>query len=158
MAVLKAAWFVCAFALLCFAITVPFSAPAFADDADLKKQVEQINSAYMERFKKQDATGLAALYATGAIIVDPAGLKQVTAQYFEGIFKAGVDHIDTTVDQVWPLGTDTALGMGKFRATGKNQNGAPIDNVGLWTATYVGEGGKVKVRMLTVIPRPPAAK
>jgi ketosteroid isomerase-like protein len=157
MASIKAVWFVCASALLCFAMSVPFSTPAFADDADLKRQVAQINSAYMESFNKQDVAGLAALYATGAIIVGPAGARTDITQYFEGIFKAGINHAWTAVDQIWPLGSDTALGLGKYRVTGTSQSGAPIENAGLWTATYVREGGKWKVRMLTGVPQPPPA-
>jgi hypothetical protein len=48
--------------------------------------------------------------------------------------------------------------MGKFRYTGKNQSGAPIENAGRWSATYVREGGKLKIRMLSAMPLPPPAK
>jgi hypothetical protein len=49
--------------------------------------------------------------------------------------------------------------MGKFRITGKNQSGASIEIAGLWTATYVREGGKWKVRMLAgILKQPPPAK
>jgi len=132
--------------------------PAFADDADLKKQVDQINTAYMESFNKQDVAGVAALFAPNAIFVNQAGPQTNIAQFFEGTFKAGTFHEETTVDQVWPLGSDTALGTGKFRITGKNQSGAPVDVAGFWTATYVKEGGKWKLRMLSGIPKPPPAK
>ena len=59
------------------------------------------------------------------------------------------------LDQVWPLGSGTAIGMGNSRLTGKNQSGAPIEAAGLWTATYIVEGGKWKIRMLTAFPQPP---
>lgn len=144
-------------ALLC--VIVAFSAPAFADDADLKKQVVEQNAApYRESFNKQDVAGIVATYATGAIIVNPAGAHTDIAKFIEGAFKAGFNHIENEVDQVWPLGADTTLGMGKFRATGKNQSGAPIEVAGHWTATYVREGGKWKVRMTSIIPQPPPAK
>src|SRR4051794_15634419 len=81
--------------------------PAFADDADFKKQLEQIGPTYIERFNKQDATGLAALYATGAIIVDPAGPHTDIVKVYEGAFKAGINHIEVNVDQAWSLGSDT---------------------------------------------------
>jgi ketosteroid isomerase-like protein len=157
MAAMKAVWFVCA--LLCFATIVPFSSPAFADDTDFKKQLEQMNSAYMESFNKQDVAGVAALYATGGIFVNPAGAQTDIAKLYEGTFKAGLNHAETTVDQIWTLGSDTALGMGRYRLTGKNQSGAPIEFAGLWTATFVREGGKWKVRMVSDIPQsPPPAK
>jgi ketosteroid isomerase-like protein len=56
------------------------------------------------------------------------------------------------------LGSDAALAVGKFRVTGKDQSGAAIEVAGLWTATYVREGGKLKIRMLTAIPQPTPAK
>jgi len=87
---------------------VALSASAFADDADFKKQLEQIGPTYIELYNKQDATGLAALYATGAIIVDPAGPHTDIAKFYEGAFTAGINHIEVNTDQAWALGTDTA--------------------------------------------------
>lgn len=76
MAAMKAG-FAYACALLCGIIAL--SAPAFSDDADLKKQVVEQNAApYMESFNKQDLAGLVALYATGAIIVNPAGPTRIS--------------------------------------------------------------------------------
>ena len=138
-------------------ITVSLFTPALADDADLKKQVEQINSAYMESYRKQDAAGIVAQYATDGIMVNPAGARTDIAQYFDAAFKGGLNQLEVKTDQVWPLGSDAALGMGKFQVTGKDQSGAPIQLTGgLWTATYVREGGKLKIRMLTLVPPPPA--
>ena len=59
---------------LCFLLTA-FSIPAAAADADqnLKQEVEKIGSAYAESFNKQDGAGIAALYATGGVHVNPAG-------------------------------------------------------------------------------------
>jgi ketosteroid isomerase-like protein len=139
-------------------ILVSLSVPAFADDADLKKQVEQIRNAYVDSFNKQDAAGIAALFATNAIVVGPLGPQPDVVKVAEGTFKAGFNHIDAKVDQVWTLGPDTAIGMGEARLTGKNQSGGPIENANFWTATYVKEGGKWKIRMLSSIPKPPPAK
>jgi ketosteroid isomerase-like protein len=152
MAAMKAV-FAYACALLC--MIVALSAPAFADDADLKKQVEQGNSAFVKSFNSMDVAGLAAMYATGAIFVTAAGPRTDLVQLFEGMFKTGFNHAEITVDQVWPLGSDAALGMGKYRFTGKSREGAPIEAAGLWTATYVREGGKWKIRMSSVMPQPP---
>ena len=68
------------------------------------------------------------------------------------MFKAGIYRGESTVDQISPLGADTALGTGKYRLN--NQ----IKMAGLWTATYVREGGQWKFRMLSAIPQqqPPA--
>jgi uncharacterized protein (TIGR02246 family) len=143
-----------AFALLCVIVAV--ASPAFADDADLKKQVDQIRTAYEESFNKQDSAGIAALFATNGIVVNPLGPQTDLVKVAEGAFKAGFNHIEAKVDQVWTLGPDTAIGMGQARLTGKNQNGAPIEDGNFWTATYVKEGGKWKIRMLSSIPQPPA--
>jgi ketosteroid isomerase-like protein len=155
MAAMKAG-FAYACALLCFVTSVAFSAPALADDADLKKQVEQGNAAYMKSFNSMDVAGLAEMYATGAVIVIPEGPRTDIAQLYEGMFKTGFNHAEITVDQVWLLGSDAALGMGKYRVTGKSREGGPIEAAGLWTATYVREGGKWKTRMLSAIPQPPS--
>ena len=153
MAAMKAVF---AYACALLSVIVALSAPAFADDADLKKQVVEQNALpYRESFNKQDVAGIVATYATGAIIVNPAGPHTDIAKFAEGAFKAGLNHIENEVDQVWPLGADSALAVGKFRATGKNQSGAPIEVAGRWTATYVREGGKLKIRMLTAFPPPP---
>jgi ketosteroid isomerase-like protein len=155
MAAMKAAL---AYACVLLCVIVALFAPAFADDADLKKQMEQISSAYTESYKKQDAAGIASLYATGGILVNPAGGRTDIAQVYEGAFKAGFNQLEGKIDQVWPLGSDTALAMGTYRITSKHQSGAPIEQAGLWTATFVREGGKLKIMMLTTIPPPPPAK
>jgi ketosteroid isomerase-like protein len=136
-------------------LIVTLSTSALAADTDIKQQVEQIGSAYAESFNKQDAAGIAATFATGGIHVNPAGARTDIAQLYEGTFKAGFNHEEISVDQVWPLGSDTALAMGQYRITGKNQSGAPIEIAGIWTATDVREGGKWKIRMLSAIPKPP---
>jgi ketosteroid isomerase-like protein len=153
MAAMKAGF---AYACALLGVIVALSAPAFAQDADLKKQMEQLSSAYMESYKKQDAAGIIALYATGGILVNPGGAQTDLAQYYNGAFKAGFNQLEIKTDQGWPLGSDAALGMGTYRATGKNPSGAPIETAGLWTAAYVREGGKLKIRMLTAFPPPPA--
>ena len=47
-----------------------FSVPAAA--ADLKQEVEKIGSAYAESFNRQDGAGIAALFASGGLHVNPA--------------------------------------------------------------------------------------
>jgi uncharacterized protein (TIGR02246 family) len=136
------------------------SVPAVA--ADLKQEVDELSSAYVASFNKQDGDGIAALFASDGIFVNPtgtfvksAGQQPDIAGYFRGAFKAGVDHEEVTVKQLWPLGTDTALGVGEYRITGKSQTGAPIEVSGRWTAVYVRDDGKLKLRMLSGIPNAP---
>jgi hypothetical protein len=39
---------------------------------DIRKEVENIASAYVRRFNKQDAAGIVALYANGGVHINPA--------------------------------------------------------------------------------------
>ena len=140
-------------------VIVALSVPAFANDADLKKQLEQMGNTFLERFDKQDASGVAAMYAPGAIIVHPTGRRTDILKVYERAFKSGFDHMETNANLIWSLGSsDTAFGTGKYRVTGNNPSGTPIAEEGLWTATFVREGGQWKIGMLTTIPEPPPAK
>ena len=143
--------------VLCFLI-MAFSAPALAADADLKRDVQKIAATYAENFDKQNAAGIAALYAAGGVHVNPVGPTTDVANRYEGVFKAGFNHLDVTVDQVSPLGADMALGLGEYHIAGKNQSSEPLDGTGRWTAVYVLEGGMRKIRMLTALPKAPPPK
>jgi ketosteroid isomerase-like protein len=140
-------------------VIVALSAPAFANDADLKKELKQMGDTYLERFDRQDASGVAALYATGAVIVDPKGPHTDIVKVYEDAFKAGINHMDSNADLIWPAGSpDTALATGRYRVTGNFPSGTPIAESGRWTATFVREGGQWKIGMLTTIPQPQPAK
>lgn len=142
-----------AFALLC--VVAPPAAPALAD-TDIRKHVEQNNAAYVEAFNRKDVAGVVAQYASGAVVVNPTGLKTEIPQLIEGVFKSGMDRLEATVDQAWAVGSDIALGMGRFRISGKDPSGAALEAAGYWTVTYVQEGGRWKIRMSSIIPQPPA--
>ena len=133
---------------------------ARADDADLKKQVDQISVAYTERFNKKDAAGLVALWAPDGIWVNAvAGPSKLAPDTYENMFKAGLEHLEAAVTQVVPLGPDTAIGTGTYHFTGKNPtSGAAINVEGYWSAAYVKEGGKWKLKMLMGAPKPAPAK
>src|SRR6266478_1077029 len=115
--------------------------------------MEKISSAYAESFNRQDGAGIAALFASGGLHVNPDGPRTDIEQFYQGAFKAGFNREEMTVDQVWPLGTDTALSMGQYRMTGKNQSGAPIESAGFWTAVDVREGGNWKIRIVSAMPK-----
>ncbi len=142
--------------VLCFLLAA-FSMPAAAADADqnLKQEMEAKRSAFLESFNRRDCAGIAALYASGGVMVNAAGPHTNIAEECEGTFKAGFDHEDVALTEVSPLGADTAIVMGEWRLTGKNQSGAPIEIAGLWTEVDVREGGKWKIRMLTAVRKPP---
>ena len=77
-----------AFALL--GVMVVIAPSPFAGDADLKKQVDQIASLCVEIFNKQDAAGVAALFAT--IVVNRSGPQTDVVKVAEGLFKEGSHH------------------------------------------------------------------
>ncbi|WP_407174674.1 nuclear transport factor 2 family protein [Bradyrhizobium sp. STM 3562] len=141
--------------VLCFLLAA-FAAPAAA--TDLKQEVEKIGSAVAENFNKQDGAGIAALYAAGGALVNPAGPHTNIAEFYQGLFKAGFNHEEIAVDQAWPLGSDTVLALGEYRITGKNQSGQAVELAGRWTAVYLREGGKLKIRMVSAIPNAPPPK
>ncbi len=145
--------------VLCF-LMAAFSAPAVAADTDqsLRQEVEKIAAAYAENFNQQNSGGIAALYAKDGMAVNPTGLHADIAQIYEGAFKAGFNHNEITVNQVWPLGTDSLLATGEYHITGKNPSGAPIEVRGLWTSTDVREGGSWKIRLLSAFPKAPPPK
>ena len=138
--------------LLALCIPFVFSAPASADD--MKQEVGKIASAYMDCFSKQDPACIAALYTKDGFIVNPAGKHEIPV-YYGNAFKAGLNKLEATVDEVWEIDNDTPGAMGNFRVTGKNDKGEPMDSAGVWTAAYVKQDGKWKARMLTAAPTPP---
>jgi ketosteroid isomerase-like protein len=141
---------------LCFLLAL--SLPARAGDIDFKHEVETIASTYVESFNKQDAAGIAALYTADGFHINPAGPRPDVAEFYQALFKTGFNHEEATVDQAWPLGADTAIAMGEYHITGKKENGDPLEIIGRWTAAYVTEGGKLKIRMLSAFPKAPPPK
>jgi hypothetical protein len=117
--------------------------------------VQKIGAAYVENFNKQNPAGIAALYANGGVLVGNTGPHTDIAQYYEGAFKAGLNHEELTIDGVWPLGTDALLAMGQYHITGKSEVGASIEITGFWTATDIRDGGIWKIRMLSGFPKAP---
>ena len=144
--------------VVCLLITAISMPTVAADDLGLKQEVEKLATAYADSFNKQDAAGIASLYAAGGVHVTAAGPTTEIAKRYEGAFKAGFNHNDITVNQVWPLGTDTLLAMGEYHITGKNASGAPVEGGGLWTSTDVRESGVWKIKMLSAFPKAPPPK
>jgi uncharacterized protein (TIGR02246 family) len=136
--------------------------PSFAADADdkLKQEIEKLGTSFAASFNNHDSAGIAALFASDAVLVNVAGMhpRADIAKVYDGQFKAGFDHFETVVQSVSPLGPDAALAFGTFHETGKSETGAPLNAMGVWTATDVREGGMWKIRMLTGVLKPPPPK
>jgi ketosteroid isomerase-like protein len=135
--------------------TLAIPATAVAADENMKQVVEKLAAAYADNISKQNPAGIAALYANGGMLVVNTGKITDITKYYEGAFKAGINHDDITVDVVQSLGTDAIVATGEYHVTGKNESGAPIDVTGFWTGVDVREGGTWKIRMLTAVPKAP---
>ena len=122
---------------------------------DIRKEVENIASAYVEGFNRRDAAGIAALYASGGVHINPAGPRTDIENLYQALFAAGFDYQEASVDEAYLLGSDAAIAVGQYRIAGKNQSGIRMEHAGISAATYVRESGKWKIRMQTAIPKPP---
>jgi ketosteroid isomerase-like protein len=130
---------------------------AKADDAALKKQLEQLSADYMACYNKHDPACIAALYTPDGFLVNPMGSYK-PVEYYGNAFKMGFTHLELTLAQAYPVGADTVVATGTFHVTGKDKDGKALDANGNWGGTYVKEGDKLKVRMVTAAPKPPPAK
>jgi uncharacterized protein (TIGR02246 family) len=144
-------------------VAIGLAPPTFAQQVDpnTRQQVERLAATYAENFNKQDAAGIASLYARDGVLVSRAAKAVKTGaqeieQTYQSVFKSGMNHTDITVDQVSPLGTDAVIAIGEYHGSGHGQNG-PIEVDGHWTGVDVREGGIWKVRLLTAFPNTPAA-
>jgi uncharacterized protein (TIGR02246 family) len=122
--------------------------------SDIKEEIENIASAYVENFNRQDAAGIAALYARGGVHINPAGPRTDIENFYRALFTVGFNHQEASVDEACLLGNDTAIAVGQYRIAGKDQSGSRLEHTGISAATYVREGGKWKIRMQTAIPKP----
>ncbi len=122
---------------------------------DIRKEVENIASAYVESFNRQDAAGIVALYSSGGVHINPAGPRTDIKNFYQALFAAGFNYQEASVDEAYLLGNDAAIAVGQYRIAGKNQSGIRVEHAGISAATYVRESGKWKIRMQTAIPKPP---
>ena len=127
-------------------------------DQNTKQQIEQIISAYHDAWNNHSGAGIAALYTKDGILVTQApqivkhGQQDIEKNY-EGAFATLPHHDLATADEIIPLGAGEFMSVGEYHLTGNSNN--KID--GHWTAVYVPEGGKLKIRMLTAVPDLPSA-
>jgi uncharacterized protein (TIGR02246 family) len=154
---MRSCWIISAIA----AIGLVVSASAQQLDQGTRQQIERLVATYAENFNKQDAAGIAGLYTKDGVLVSSAAKAvksgpQEIEQSYQGAFKSGMNHIELTVDQVLPFGTDAAISMGEYHLAGQGQSG-PMKVDGHWTGVDVREGGTWKIRLATAVPNPPSA-
>jgi ketosteroid isomerase-like protein len=137
------------------------SAAAQGVDQNTKQQIEQIIAAYHDAWNNHNAAGVAALYTKDGILVTQAhqtvkhGQRDIEKNY-EGAFATLPHHDSATADEIIPLGSSEFMSVGAYHLTGSGNNG-PTKLDGHWTAVYVPEAGKLKIRMLTAVPDLPPA-
>jgi uncharacterized protein (TIGR02246 family) len=128
---------------------------AAENDSILKQEIEKLTLAYANSFNRQDASGIAAVFSHDGIYLSSAGARADIGNIYQNVWKAGFDHIESTVESVWPLAEDIAVSAGGYRTTGKNKDGAPIEIRGRWSAVDVRMDGQWKIRMLSVMRQQP---
>jgi len=136
--------------------------PAWAGPPDpgVQEAIERLVFSYATSFNQQDAAGVAAQFTKDGVLVSqasPAGAVFVgsaeLAQRYNGLFNAGVNHIEITISRVEQLGPDAAITWGEYHITGQGQSG-PFKVYGDWSATDVRDAGVWKIRLLNAIPKP----
>ncbi|WP_456816542.1 nuclear transport factor 2 family protein [Bradyrhizobium sp. USDA 4508] len=113
-----------------------------------------MSTAYEQYFNKQDAAGITSLFAKNYLRVTPMGIVDNT-KYYEGAFKAGMNHLEIRTTDVQLLSENMAMRTGEARVTGKSEKGDPLELNAFWTSLDVRENGQWKIRMLTSMPKAP---
>jgi ketosteroid isomerase-like protein len=140
------------------AVGLTTSAPAQQVDQATRQQIEQIIAAYHDAWNNHSGAGVAALYTKDAILLTQAPQmvkhgQQEIEQNYEKVFATLPHHDSATADEIIPLGAGEFMSVGEYHLVGSSNN--KID--GHWTAVYVPEGGKLKIKMLTAVPDLPPA-
>ena len=135
------------------ALMTSVAVPALAQD--IKQELEQLRTAYQDCVGKHDGACVASLYTKDGIQINPSGVfSDIKARYEEN-FKNGQESVAITTSNIWPLSNDLALAEGTADITRRTE---PLKVSVYWGATYVREGGQMKVRMTTIGMKPPPAK
>jgi ketosteroid isomerase-like protein len=141
------------------ALSLTTSAPAQQQvDQNTRKQIEEIIAEYHDAWNNHNAAGIAGLYTKDAILVTQAPQlvkngQQDIEQNYQKAFATIPHHDSATADQIVPLGAGAFMSVGEYHLIGSSNN--KLD--GHWTAVYVPEAGKLKIRMLTAVPDLPPA-
>jgi hypothetical protein len=77
---------------------------------------------------------------------------------YENNFKNGTDHIVIRVDHLQPLSNDLVVADGQTDIFVKNDKGETNKVTVFWSSMDIRENGQMKIRMLTVAPKPAPAK
>jgi uncharacterized protein (TIGR02246 family) len=146
------------------AIGLATSASAQQVDQNTRQQIEQLNAGFEKGYEKQDAAGIAGLFAKDGVLIVAIGKHvyngpQEIDQFYQGVFKAGFNHDEAKLDEITQLGSDMVIGIGEYHVSGQGPNG-PVKADGHYSVVDVREGGVWKIRILTAVrdAPPPSPK
>ena len=131
------------------------AAPVRAQDA---KDAEKLAPAYQACVNKHDAACVASLYSKDGVQINPGGVFSDIKALYEQNFKNGTDRIDIRVGHISPLSNDLVLADGETDIFIKNDKSETIKVTFFWTGVDIRENGQLKIRMLTVGPKPAPTK
>jgi ketosteroid isomerase-like protein len=126
--------------------------PAMAQDA--KQDAEKLAVAYTECVGKRDAACVASLYSKDGVQINPGGVFSDLKARYEQNFKNGTERLEIRTDHIWALSNDLVLADGETDIFGKNDKGEATKVTVFWSAVDIRENGQMKIRMLTVAPKP----
>ena len=155
---MRSAWIISVIAAM--GLAAPAFAQQFDQNSATRQQIEQISAGFEKGYEKQDAAGIAGLFAKDGVLLAAIGKHvyrgpQEIEQFYQDVFKAGFNHTEGKLDEVTPLG-DLVMGIGEYHVS-QGQNG-PLKVDGHYSAIYVREGGVWKIRLLAGVrdaPPPP---
>jgi uncharacterized protein (TIGR02246 family) len=146
-------------------IAIGLAASALAGqqvDQNTRQQIEQISATYHDAWNNHNAAEISDLYTNDGVVVTDrtAGAKKgrkAIEAYYVNVFNRMSHQDSATVDEIFPLGNNAVITVGRYHISGQGQGGA-IKSEGYYTTVDVLEGGKWRIRMLTAVSNPPPAQ
>ena len=144
-------------------VAIAFAASASAQKSEehLLQQIEGVVAAYQDAENKEDAAAIPLLFTKDGELLSAFSqpLVKSCAQAIETFYEDGFKqlknrHIEIKLDRLSPLGSDAAREVGNSHITGEGPRG-DVKVTAHWTAVYVNDEGKWKIRELTVFTPPP---
>jgi uncharacterized protein (TIGR02246 family) len=127
-------------------LAVSLAAPAFAQQTtgsqqDVRQQIEAWSNKWVEAYNKGDAKAVLAMADPKACAINPRGMvcgSQKIEGLIQDVLKLG-PHFTLKVDEVQPIGKDSAMAAGSYRVTFTN-NPARSEEEGNWLRVFERRG------------------
>ena len=133
-------------------------------DPKLPQRLIALIKVHTDALDKNDAAAVAAVFAENGILVTPDGPifgREAIEKYYAGVFKqVQLSNNLAPVDDDSPhiIGTDgkEMWATGKYSATVKGQNFAPVEAKGYWSVIREGDDWKIRMLAFNSTPAPAA--